>query len=243
MKSHYDHLVVGGGISGMTAALLLARQGGRVLLLEKSPAIGGSMARFRLNGIPFDTGFHFTGGLASGGLVYDMLKVLGIEKQIHPVPFSEEAGNRFVIESSGSTYAFPYDRSGTIRILHDRFPEERAAIDAYFSKVDSVCARTSSMDLRHLNESSHMLDEDYQSLTDVLDELSGNDEFKSILSSYCLCHQFSPLRSSIPFVPLLPFLIAFQQSLNTRRLLSTRPQLLRRTSEQIPATSHSRSQI
>jgi len=38
-------LVIGGGISGMQAALNLANLGYYVHLLEQSPAIGGSMAR------------------------------------------------------------------------------------------------------------------------------------------------------------------------------------------------------
>jgi heterodisulfide reductase subunit A len=38
-------LVVGGGIAGMQTALDLASSGFYVYLLEKSPAIGGTMAR------------------------------------------------------------------------------------------------------------------------------------------------------------------------------------------------------
>jgi heterodisulfide reductase subunit A len=38
-------MVVGGGISGMQAALDLANSGYYVYLVEKSPAIGGTMAQ------------------------------------------------------------------------------------------------------------------------------------------------------------------------------------------------------
>ena len=37
--------VVGGGIAGMNAALSLAKQGNKVTLIEKSPSIGGNMAK------------------------------------------------------------------------------------------------------------------------------------------------------------------------------------------------------
>jgi heterodisulfide reductase subunit A len=40
-----DVMVVGGGISGIQAALDLADSGYRVYLVEKSPAIGGKMAQ------------------------------------------------------------------------------------------------------------------------------------------------------------------------------------------------------
>ena len=44
-KKHGSVLVVGGGISGMKAALELAESGYYVYLLEKSPAIGGVMSQ------------------------------------------------------------------------------------------------------------------------------------------------------------------------------------------------------
>ncbi len=40
-----DVMVVGGGISGIQAALDLATEGYRVYLVEQSPAIGGKMAQ------------------------------------------------------------------------------------------------------------------------------------------------------------------------------------------------------
>lgn len=40
-----DVMVVGGGISGIQAALDLATAGFRVYLVEKAPAIGGHMAQ------------------------------------------------------------------------------------------------------------------------------------------------------------------------------------------------------
>ncbi|HCY85304.1 MAG TPA: heterodisulfide reductase subunit A [Desulfobacteraceae bacterium] len=43
--SHGDVMIVGGGISGIQAALDLAGAGFKVFLVEKSPAIGGRMAQ------------------------------------------------------------------------------------------------------------------------------------------------------------------------------------------------------
>ncbi|MDF7823394.1 NAD(P)/FAD-dependent oxidoreductase [Pontiellaceae bacterium B12227] len=188
----YDHIVVGAGISGLTTALLLARQGRRVLIVEKAPAIGGSMVRFPIAGIPFETGFHFTGGLQSGGLLSDMLKVLEVEERIKPRPFDADEGMRFVFESSGHRYHFPCLRAGMMEALVAHFPEEAEAISVYFQRVDEICAKTTSMNLRTLKDMSSPLDEDYQSLSSVLDQLFQSVELKSMMAGYCLCYGVGP---------------------------------------------------
>ncbi|MFH1260163.1 MAG: FAD/NAD(P)-binding protein [Elusimicrobiota bacterium] len=78
----YDDLVVGSGVSGLTIALLLGMSDRSVLLLEKNSSIGGSLARFYRQGVPFDTGFHFTGGLTNNGLLRDMFSMLSIEEYL-----------------------------------------------------------------------------------------------------------------------------------------------------------------
>jgi phytoene dehydrogenase-like protein len=59
--------VVGGGISGLTAACFLAREGARVTLFEKASAPGGRAATRESGAFLFNRGIHalYTGGAAS----------------------------------------------------------------------------------------------------------------------------------------------------------------------------------
>jgi hypothetical protein len=56
--SKAETLVVGGGISGLYAALLLARQGRRVRVIERAAQLGGLAGAEEFRGIPCDLGSH-----------------------------------------------------------------------------------------------------------------------------------------------------------------------------------------
>ena len=158
MAEKYDHVVVGAGISGMTTALLLRTCGRRVLLIEKARAIGGSCRRFHYRGIPFDTGFHFTGALNPGGLLDDMLIALNLRDQIEPIFPDAGTVNQFLMEPDGAQYNFPAGLPELRRQLKDYFPADAQAVDRYFDKVLSVCHETGSMDIRHEGMSLDRLD-------------------------------------------------------------------------------------
>ncbi len=49
-------VVVGGGIAGLAAARVLARDGVRVTVLEGSPRIGGKLRVSEIAGVPVDEG-------------------------------------------------------------------------------------------------------------------------------------------------------------------------------------------
>ncbi len=189
----YDDIVVGSGISGLTMALILGMNGRRVLLLEKNPRIGGSVSRFYKKGIPFDTGFHFTGGLQKNGILDDMLSVLGIRDSIRPIFLSEDNANCFYFESENRLYEIPYGIKSIKEKFKGYFPGEESAIDMYFDKIRHVCEQTPSMNLRTLSSSlqSH-LDEDFLSLEDVLNKLTGNPALKALLSGFAMCYGVMP---------------------------------------------------
>ena len=188
----YDHIVVGSGISGLTLALLLVMNGRKVLLLEKAPHIGGSLIRFYKKGIPFDTGFHFTGGFSSGGILTDMLRVLDIGDCIKPIFLSAPEAKRFVFEREGAVYDVPSGTENFRVALHAYFPSESAAIDAYFALVKKVYQSTVSLDLCKISESANTIEEDFISLDKVLSSLTANAHLKGLMSAYCLCHGVQP---------------------------------------------------
>jgi all-trans-retinol 13,14-reductase len=62
----YDAVIIGGGVSGLTSALLQARRGRKTAVLEAGAALMPLMRGFDRNGVHFETGFHYTFGLGEG---------------------------------------------------------------------------------------------------------------------------------------------------------------------------------
>ncbi|MFA7232059.1 MAG: NAD(P)-binding protein [Victivallaceae bacterium] len=191
----YDDLVVGSGISGMAMALLLAQAGRKVLLIEKQSSIGGCMRRFKRKGIPFDTGFHFTGGF--DGLLSDMLRALGMEQDVIPEFLDAPQTNRIYLENSNSMYEMPSGIDAIGKELKKQFPDECEAIDKYLQLEDDIEQRTPFMNLNKLNTEElfvlmQQLDEDFISLQQYLESITSNTKLQTVLAAAALCYGSPP---------------------------------------------------
>lgn len=72
----YDAIIVGGGIAGLTSAAFLAKEGYKVLLLEKEKQVGGLVNSFTVDGFLYDAGAR---GIVDSGIVKPMLKALDLQ--------------------------------------------------------------------------------------------------------------------------------------------------------------------
>lgn len=197
--THFNEIVVGSGISGMTIALLLAQSGRKVLLLEKQGNIGGCMRRFQRKGVFFDTGFHFTGGLG-GGLLSDMLDALGIGGEIIPQPLHTPEQNRVYIEDQDRLFGFPHGHENVAEAFRQFFPNETNAVKAYFRKEQEVEDNTPFMTLSKLNELELQdlmlrIDEDMIGTLGYLNGLTENRTLSALLGAFALCYG-SPLSTT-----------------------------------------------
>ncbi|MDD4573593.1 MAG: FAD-dependent oxidoreductase, partial [Sphaerochaeta sp.] len=86
MKSrHYEYIVVGAGLAGLTAAAYLTKAGFSVLVLEKTSSLGGLLNSFTRDGYVFDAGAR---AVENSGIIRPMLKDLGIEMELLESPVS-----------------------------------------------------------------------------------------------------------------------------------------------------------
>ena len=65
--TRYDAIIIGGGLSGLTAASLLAKRGLHIALVEKSDQPGGSCGVFRRGETTFDQGSAMLYGFGESG--------------------------------------------------------------------------------------------------------------------------------------------------------------------------------
>jgi len=72
----YDAIIVGGGISGLSAAAFLTKAGCKVLVCEKEGTCGGLVNSFERDGFVYDGGIR---AMENSGVLFPMLKALGID--------------------------------------------------------------------------------------------------------------------------------------------------------------------
>jgi len=124
-SNHFDVIIIGSGIGGLTAAGLLAKAGKKVLVLEQHDRAGGYAHGFKRKKYTFDAGVHLTSGCGlqgfSGGQI--IRKVLQAVNMYDSVQFVKVNPFSFV-SVSGVTTELPSSIDCFINELSQQFPAE-----------------------------------------------------------------------------------------------------------------------
>ncbi|KAH9125769.1 hypothetical protein AeMF1_003671 [Aphanomyces euteiches] len=134
-----DVIIIGSGMSGLAAAVALAKEGKRVLVLEQHDVAGGNTHTFQEKGYEFDTGFHYIGGKLddkkhSNRKLFDYLSDQRLEFQ----RLGDIVDVAVVEGEDGVRDEVPFlaDMAKFKEYLKKRFPDEHKAIDAFFDTVN-----------------------------------------------------------------------------------------------------------
>lgn len=128
----WDAIVIGSGIGGLgVAALLGAKLGKRVLVLERHYTAGGFTHTFRRPGYEWDVGVHYIGqATGSTGLAAMFTEVLGDGVSWAPI------GDVYdVIVLGDRRYEYLTGRERWRERMLEYFPAERQTIDEYLAAV------------------------------------------------------------------------------------------------------------
>ncbi len=193
----YDHLVIGAGVSGISTALLLARFGGRVALLEQAARPAPLIDGFVRNGVYFEAGFHYAGGLEAGGVLDRHLRLLGVADDLQRVAFDPQAYDTVIQPDSGLNFSFPQGYDALCRRLQQQFPKQSRAVADYLERLRHTAGTLpyfnsheaiSPLDLAALHDCS---------LQQVFTELGIGGNLRTLLQVHCLLYGARP--AEIPF--------------------------------------------
>lgn len=126
----YDAIIIGAGIAGLTCGCYLAKQGLKVLILEKQDKPGGYCSSFQKGPYLFDAGVHYLGGIKTGllGKIFDELEV---NRRLHITQF-DPADKIVLPDNIVYIRANPQD---TIREFMKSFPQEKHNIETFFKFI------------------------------------------------------------------------------------------------------------
>ena len=183
-----ETVVVGSGASGLTIALLMAKAGRTVRIVETRPEIGGYLNRFSRCGCRFDTGFHFTGGFE--GCLGEMLAVLGIDDVVRERSLRVDVA----LPASGRRLTLPEGGiAAKAELFKSLFPQCAAAIDSYYEVEREICRGTPMFSLRQPEGCGTMSPYEAVTLAEHL-TASGvrDDELRTLLGLNAVCHGSPP---------------------------------------------------
>lgn len=189
----YDYAVIGAGVSGMSAAIILSQKGYRTALIEKSDTTGTTIRGFTRHGVFFDTGFHYTGALGKGEPLDRLFRYIGISGKIVRIPFDRNCVDLFRCLEPSFEFSCPCGLENIRSRLNDAFPRESEAVTAYLQLIWDAYQRLPYINLdREMTSSVFPFGIHEESLGEVLDRLTANTLLKSVLSMHCLLHGVPP---------------------------------------------------
>lgn len=127
----YNTVIIGSGASGLSSALILAKNGRDVAIFEQYRHAAPLLRRFKRGHLWCDPGFHYSGGLDKNGPLSVLLRYLGIYDQLAVLPLPAE-GFDYLQFGREKIYRMPYGFDALKEYLSDHFPDSLAAIRAYF---------------------------------------------------------------------------------------------------------------
>jgi len=131
-KIEYDVIVIGSGLGGLSTAVLLAKRGKKVLVLEKHYVVGGFTHTFKRKNFVWDVGVHYV------GQTHDRKSLLSrafdyVTDGKLKWAYMGEVYDRAIIE--GEEYLFKSGVENQVAELLKKFPDEERSIRQYYALI------------------------------------------------------------------------------------------------------------
>ncbi|RWW93760.1 phytoene desaturase family protein [Flavobacterium cerinum] len=181
MKRKYDVVIVGSGLGGLVSAIILAKEGYSVCVLEKNNQFGGNLQTFVRDKTIFDTGVHYIGGLDEGQNLYNYFKYIGIIDDLKLKKMDEDAYDIISFDDDEQEYPHAQGYDNFVKQLKKYFPDEEEALKEYCKKLVDTC---DSFPLYNLKNSEVKYDPAVlsENAKEYIDSITKNEKLRAVLA-------------------------------------------------------------
>jgi phytoene dehydrogenase-like protein len=142
--ARYDVVVIGAGLGGLTAGAILAREGRKVLIIERSNSVGGAASSYKSGDLFVEGSLHETSDPHDPrDPKHDALSRAGVIDAVKWIP------SDVLYQVRGGPLAQPFvlpdNFEGAQRALTDRFPEARAGIHQLLGEMEHIASQAGTL--------------------------------------------------------------------------------------------------
>lgn len=175
--THFDAVVVGAGLGGLTAAAILARSGLKILVIERGNSVGGAASSYKIGDLFVEGSLHETSNPRhASDPKHDALTRAGVRDAVEWIPatgFYEVRGGPL-----SAPFALPDSFAGACSALCARYPNHRAAIQRLLDDIRAVASTVGNASAA----------DDGRSIAQTFDTLFGDNEAIKCTLAANLCY-------------------------------------------------------
>jgi len=180
----YDIIIIGAGIAGLTCGALLAKDGRKVLIVEKNSVVGGCCSSFKKDGFTFDL-VSILLGCGKDGKIYKILKEIGIENEPAFIRIKKYLTLHLI---NGEIIEISSELKEVIDKLSSMFPSEKDGIKNLFNTMERIYKELYTMPDNfqsgiHLSSATYLRMYANSTYRGLIDEFIQSKKLKFILSA------------------------------------------------------------
>src|ERR1700722_3953707 len=126
MSRHFDAIVIGSGLGGLTAAALYARPGHKVLVIERNQNFGGAATVYRHGALAIEASLHEIDGLDPKDPTPPNLRSISLDRDASFV----DVGDLHEVRSPlfAESFVWPHGLAAALNAAKHRFPRQGSGL-------------------------------------------------------------------------------------------------------------------
>jgi len=135
----FDTIIIGSGLGGLSCGAYLAKNGQKVLVLEKNNILGGYAASFKRGPYSFDIGLHAVDGVGKDQPMSKFLEMCGVANSISFLKI------KYFIRAVFPEHDLRIpsgDLARVVAVFEENFPHEKEGITNLFKQMTNIYSDT-----------------------------------------------------------------------------------------------------